>query len=131
MNWQEQAKATAEFHRKMQQEKGESQTGRPRKGEKKSGWSIRDTADKLGVSVRQVVEDLKLAKEAAFLAFKANNHSQILERKDALVLLSGREIKVNREKFLLDSIKSALPWLYTEKKKDIKKAIEILEKAIE
>lgn len=130
-NWQEQAKTTAEFHRKMQKEKGESQTGRPRKGEKKSGWSIRDTADKLGVSVRQVVEDLKLAKEADFLAFRAANYSQILERKDALILLSGKELKVDKAKFLKDSIVSALGWLATGKKSDVKKAIEILEKAIE
>lgn len=125
MSWQEEVKKTSEFHFQKQKEHGESQTGRPRKGEKKSGWSIRDTADALGVSVRQVVEDLKLFKNDKYL------HDKTISRKDALWKLQGKEIKVDREKFLLDSIKSALPWLYTDKKKDIKKAIEILEKAIE
>lgn len=125
MSWHDDVAKTYLFHKQKQEEKGEGQTGRPRKGEKKSGWAIRDTAETLKVSVRQVVEDLKLWK-----VISDTNYVH-LSRKDALLKLQGKETKVDKVKFLKDSIVAALGWLSTGKKNDVKKAEEILNKAVE
>lgn len=60
--WWESALLVEALHRYRQEEHGDSQIGRPKKDEKKSGWGIRDTARELGLALGPVAEDLQLAR---------------------------------------------------------------------
>lgn len=74
--WQKQAFEIEAAHVKKVKEHGEVQVNR----NGKSGWSIRDTAKYLGISVGSCSESLRLAK---FLRYKPHS-AQIALRKDAL-----------------------------------------------
>jgi len=74
--WQKQAFEIEAAHNKKIQEHGQVQVNRGGK----SGWSIRDTAKYLGISVGAASENLRLAK---FLRYKPHS-AQIPLRKDAL-----------------------------------------------
>lgn len=60
--WWEASQLVEELHRLRQQEHGEGTSGRPKKGEEKPGWGIRDTAEELGVALGPLSEDLNLAR---------------------------------------------------------------------
>lgn len=64
--WWEAALLVEALHKFRQQEHGDSQIGRPKKGEEKSGWGIRDTARELGLALGPVAEDLQLARAVQF-----------------------------------------------------------------
>lgn len=127
MSWQEDCKKTSDFHFAKQKEFGESQTGRPRKGEKKSGWSIRDTANALKLSIRHVVEDLRLS------AHRDYHGIQDLSRQDALYFLTNGKIRKlpTKEKLFQDYILSALACLKGSSRDRIRQATKILERALE
>ena len=60
--WWEAAILVEALHKFRQQEHGETQVGRPKKDEKKTGWGVRDTARELGLALGPVAEDLQLAR---------------------------------------------------------------------
>jgi DNA modification methylase len=60
--WWESALLMEALHRFRQEEHGDTQIGRPKKDEKKSGWGIRDTARELGLALGPVAESLQLAR---------------------------------------------------------------------
>ncbi len=60
--WWESVLLVEALHKFRQQEHGDTQLGRPKKGEEKSGWGIRDTARELGLALGPVAEDLQLAR---------------------------------------------------------------------
>jgi len=60
--WWESAELVQTLHRYRQEEHGETQVGRPKKDEAKTGWGIRDTARELGLALGPVAEDLQLAR---------------------------------------------------------------------
>jgi len=60
--WQEQALLTEKLHTLRQEEHGQASTGRPKKGEEKKGWSVRDTAEELGAALGLISEDINLAR---------------------------------------------------------------------
>lgn len=64
--WWESALLVEALHRFRQQEHGDTQIGRPKKGEEKSGWGIRDTARELGLALGPIAEDLQLARAVQF-----------------------------------------------------------------
>ena len=74
--WQKQAFQVEAAHNKKIQEHGQVAVSRAGK----SGWSIRDTAKMLGISIGACSEALRLAK---FLRYKPHS-AQITLRKDAL-----------------------------------------------
>ena len=74
--WQKQAFLIETAHEKKVQEHGQVQVNRGGK----RGWSIRDTAKYLGISVGACSENIRLAK---FLRHKPHS-AQIQLRKDAL-----------------------------------------------
>jgi len=65
--WWDQVKLVEELHTMRQSEHGIAQRGRPTKEEavapkEERGWSIRDTAEELGVGIGPLSEDLSLAR---------------------------------------------------------------------
>ena len=94
--WYEQASLTERLHILRQEEHGASKTGRPTKEEGKKGWSIRDTAQELGVALGTTAEDINLAR-----AVKANPAlREIQDRKTAIRLI---KIEVRRQQAEIDA----------------------------
>ena len=60
--WWDQVKLVEELHLLRQEEHGVAQSGRPAKKAETKGWSIRDTAEELGVGIGPLSEDLSLAR---------------------------------------------------------------------
>ncbi len=60
--WWEQAKLVSEWHELKQVQLGKSASHRPEKGKEKTGWSMRDTADALAISLGMVSESALLSK---------------------------------------------------------------------
>jgi DNA modification methylase/ParB-like chromosome segregation protein Spo0J len=60
--WWDQVKLVEELHLLRQEEYGVAQAGRPAKKAEAKGWSIRDTAEELGVGIGPLSEDLSLAR---------------------------------------------------------------------
>ena len=62
--WWDQVELVAQLHALRQEEHGLAQRGRPSQENelKKQGWSIRDTAEELGVGIGPLSEDLSLAR---------------------------------------------------------------------
>jgi DNA modification methylase len=80
--WFEEVTLIEELHRLRQSEHGIASSGRPKKNEEKTGWSLRDTAEELGMGIGVISEDLTLAR-----ALKANpNLAKTEDKKTALRL---------------------------------------------
>lgn len=60
--WWDQVQLTRRLHELRQTQFGKGKSGRPKIGEEKEGWGIRDTARELGVAIGPLSEDLNLAK---------------------------------------------------------------------
>jgi hypothetical protein len=60
--WWDQVQLTRRLHDLRQEQHGKGHKGRPKVGEVKDGWGIRDTARELGVAIGPLSEDLNLAK---------------------------------------------------------------------
>lgn len=60
--WYDQVKLTQRLHDLRQTQHGRGKGGRPKTGEVKDGWGIRDTARELGVAIGPLSEDINLAK---------------------------------------------------------------------
>lgn len=59
--WWDQARLVQELHELRQTEHGKPKTGRPKKGEKREGWTMRDTAAELDSALGSVSESILLA----------------------------------------------------------------------
>lgn len=60
--WWEQVTLTEKLHNMRQATHGVATRGRPARDEVKTGWTIRDTAEELGIGVGNLSEDLTLAR---------------------------------------------------------------------
>jgi site-specific DNA-methyltransferase (adenine-specific) len=60
--WWDQVQLTRRLHDLRQTQHGKGKGGRPKSGEDKDGWGIRDTARELGVAIGPLSEDINLAK---------------------------------------------------------------------
>jgi DNA modification methylase len=81
--WWEQVMLVEQLHQIRQQEHGIASRGRPQKGTEAQGWSIRDTAEELGVGVGPLSEDLSLAR-----ALKNNpTLAKVQDKKTAIRLM--------------------------------------------
>jgi DNA modification methylase len=60
--WHEQVQLVEELHVLRQVEHGMQDTGRPKKGEEKEGWSLRDTAKELNIGLGNLSEDILLSR---------------------------------------------------------------------
>lgn len=83
MKWQDEVQQVLVFHTEKQKKLGKGQSGRPRKGKPKPGWSIRDTAKELNLSIGRLCEDLQLG-----MLLESNpKYQEIKEKKLALAKL--------------------------------------------
>lgn len=60
--WWDQVQLTRRLHELRQEQFGKGKSGRPKGGEDKEGWGIRDTARELGVAIGPLSEDINLAR---------------------------------------------------------------------
>lgn len=60
--WWDQVQLTRRLHELRQTQFGKGKAGRPKLGEDKEGWGLRDTARELGVAIGPLSEDLNLAR---------------------------------------------------------------------
>jgi DNA modification methylase len=87
--WWDQVKLVEELHLLRQTEHGVPTRGRPAKDEQKVGWTVRDTAEELGVGIGPLSEDLTLARAL-------RRDSNLMKVKDKKTALRLARIAANR-----------------------------------
>lgn len=104
--WWEQVILVEELHKLRQQEHGPAPSGRPSKAEGKTGWSIRDTAEELGMGVGSLSEDLTLAR-----AIRSDSSlMKVTDKKTAvrLVRIAATRLQAEHDAALPSSIEGNL-----------------------
>lgn len=142
--WWDQVQLTRRLHDLRQTQFGKGKGGRPKTGEEKEGWGIRDTARELGVAIGPLSEDINLAKavehdpslrnikdkKTAIRMVKYAKHRMESEMEaglpslqvvdaplDEVVLGSGEEILRRLEDNLFDFCITDPPWIsFVDKK---------------
>jgi DNA modification methylase len=94
--WYEQATQTERLHSLRQEEHGVAKSGRPAKNEEKKGWSVRDTAEELGIALGTISEDINLAQ-----AVRANPSLRSIQDRKTAVKLIKQEVR--REQARVDA----------------------------
>lgn len=92
--WHEQVALVQELHALRQTDHGISERGRPK--EEKTGWSMRDTARELKVSLGSVAEDILLARAL-------DNDPNLAKVRDKRTAIRLARIAVNRERNELEA----------------------------
>lgn len=93
--WWEQVILVEELHKLRQEEHGIAQRGRPSRDDdfQKQGWSIRDTAEELGVGIGPLSEDLNLARAL----HSDPNLAKVRDKKTAIKLVRNAMSRVQAE----------------------------------
>lgn len=94
--WHEQVQLVEELHVLRQVEHGMQDAGRPRKGEDKKGWSLRDTAAELNVGLGNLSEDILLSRALR----EDPNLAKVKDKRTAIKLA---RITIGRAQNALDS----------------------------
>jgi len=107
--WWDQVQLTRRLHELRQNQHGKGMSGRPKAGEDKDGWGIRDTARELGVGIGPLSEDINLAraveqdpslrnikdKKTAIRMVKLARHRMTAEEEAGLPSLQVADVPVN------------------------------------
>lgn len=94
--WHEQAVQTERLHTLRQEEHGVAKSGRPARNEEKKGWSVRDTAEELGIALGTISEDINLAQ-----AVRANPSLRAIQDRKTAIKLIKQEVR--REQARVDA----------------------------